>query len=163
MSLSDETDTITGAMTLTFRHVGFTVSNVQRSIEFYQGVLGLQLKEEPRDVGGKGSTTPIYTGLPDAHLRVASLQLYQGTSLELIQYLAPPGEKTVGTRRCDVGSAHICFTADNVLETYQQLKSKGVRIVSEPMKDSKGNLMFYFYDPDGFTLEISSAKSNIET
>jgi glyoxylase I family protein len=158
MRLSEKAGIITGTMTLSFRHIGFTVSNIQRSIEFYQGILGLQLKEGPRDVGGKGSTTPIYTGLPDAHLRVASLQLYQGTSLELIQYLAPQGGKTVDTRRCDTGSAHICFTVDNLPKMYETLKSKGVRTVSEPMKDSKGNLMFYFYDPDGFTLEITSAK-----
>ena len=150
-------------MRLTFHHVCFTVSNIQRSIKFYQDVLGLKLKEGPRDVGGKGSTTPIYTGLPDAHLRVALLQLYQGNNLELIQYLSPQGGKTVGTRRCDVGSAHICFTVENVLKMYEKLKSKGVHIVSEPMKDSKGNLMFYFHDPDGFTLEISSSKSNLGT
>jgi len=148
-------------MTLTFHHVCFTVSNIQRSIKFYQDILGLKLKEGPRDVGGKGSATSIYTGLPDAHLRVALLQLYQGASLELIQYLSPQGVKTVDTRRCDVGSAHICFTVDNVLEMYEKLKSKEIRVVSEPMKDSKGNLMFYFYDPDGFTLEITSSKSSL--
>jgi len=145
-------------MALTFHHVCFTVTDIQRSIKFYSDILGLQLREGPRDVNGEGSNTPIYTGLPEARLRVASLQLYRGATLELIQYLSPQGEKMVSTRRCDVGSAHICFTVDNALTIFEEFKAKGVSFVSEPLEDSRGNFMFYFYDPDGYTLEITESK-----
>jgi glyoxylase I family protein len=145
-------------MELGFHHVCFTVHDIQRSIKFYREILGLKLKEGPRDVNGEGSNTPIYTGLPGARLRVALFELYRGSGLELIQYLSPQGEKTVNTRRCDVGSAHICFTVDNALTVFERLKAEGVRVVSEPVKDSRGYLMFYFYDPDGYTLEITEIK-----
>ena len=145
-------------MALSFHHVCFTVSDIQRSIKFYRDILGLKLKEGPRDVNGEGSNTPIYTGLPGARLRVASFQLYRGATLELIQYLAPRGETTVSTRRCDVGSAHICFTVDNALTIFERFKTEGIRVVSEPVRDSRGNSMFYFYDPDGYTLEITESK-----
>lgn len=145
-------------MALAFHHVCFTVSDIERSIKFYRGILGLKLKEGPRDVNGEGSNTPIYTGLPGARLKVASLQLERGATLELIQYLAPQGEKRVSARRCDVGSAHICFNVDNALTVYEGFKTEGVSVVSAPVKDSRGNFMFYFYDPDGYTLEITEAK-----
>ena len=145
-------------MELGFHHVCFTVSDIQRSMKFYREILGLELAEGPRDVNGEGSNTPIYTGLPGARLRVALLQLHPGAALELIQYLSPQGEKTVSTRRCDVGSAHICFTVDNAFTVFERFKKEGVRVVSEPVKDSRGNFMFYFYDPDGYTLEITESK-----
>ena len=114
-------------MTLTFRHICFTVSDISKSIQFYQDILGLKLKEGPRDVGGEGTATPIYTGLPGARLRVALLHLYGDSNLELIQYLAPQGGGTVTTRRCDVGSAHIGFVVDDAKKIYEELKAWNVQ------------------------------------
>ena len=145
-------------MELGFHHVCFTVSDIQRSIKFYREILGLKLMEGPRDVNGEGSNTPIYTGLPGARLRVALFELFRGSGIELIQYLSPQGEKRVNTRRCDVGSAHICFTVDNAFTVFKRFKAEGVQVVSEPVKDSRGNFMFYFHDPDGYTMEITELK-----
>jgi YD repeat-containing protein len=76
----------------------------------------------------------------------------------LIQYLSPQGEKTVRTRRCDAGSAQNGFTVDNAFTVFKRFKKGGVHVVSEPVKDSRGNFMFYLYDPDGYTLEITDSK-----
>ena len=91
-------------------------------------------------------------------MRVTLFQLYWESGLKLIKYLSPHGEKTVSTRRCDVGAAHICFTVDNALTVFERFKAKGVSVVSEPVKESRGNFMFCFYAPDGYPLEMTELK-----
>ena len=137
-----------------FHHVCFTVSDIERSIQFYQDIFGMRLTDGPRDVGGEGTSTPSYTSLTGARLKLALLQLDGDYFLELIQYLYPEGKKTVATRLCDVGSAHIAFSRDDITKFCEALKTKGVSFVADPAPNSKGLLMAYFYDPDGFVLEV---------
>ena len=135
-------------------HTSFTVSNLKRSIDFYQGILGFPIVMEKELTGTEAETI---TALPGAHLLIAHLKAGEYQTIELIQYLAPQG-KVLDTTTCNVGSAHICFVVSDIQKAYQELKAKGVRFKSEPIRlssgKSKGGYAVYFLDPDGITLEL---------
>jgi len=131
-------------------HTSLTVSDLERSVAFYTEKLGFQVEGrfEP-----KGPGIEQITALPGAHLKVAFLSLGD-FRLELIQYLAPQGVK-LDTATNNVGSAHIAFWVDDTMQTYQELKAKGVRFKGEPTRSRPGRpLAVYFWDPDGITLEL---------
>jgi len=54
-----------------------------------------------------------------------------------------------------VGSAHIAFWVDDAMQTYEELKAKGVRFKGPPSRSRPGRpLAVYFWDPDDVTLEL---------
>jgi len=131
-------------------HTSFTVSDLERSVEFYTKLLGFELESRFET---RGPGIERITALPGAHLLVAFLTL-GGFRLELIQYLSPPG-KRLDTSTNNVGSAHIAFWVDDTVKTYEELKAKGVPFKGEPARSRPDRpVVAYFWDPDGITLEI---------
>jgi catechol 2,3-dioxygenase-like lactoylglutathione lyase family enzyme len=99
------------------------------------------------------------TGYPGVVLNVASFKVSPDSpvSLEVVQYLnqaGPPAE--TATNRS--GNSHLCLTVTNLRACYAGLKERGVRFRSEPVTitagPNLGGLVVYFYDPDGYTLEL---------
>jgi catechol 2,3-dioxygenase-like lactoylglutathione lyase family enzyme len=134
-------------------HTSFTVSNLDRSIAFYRDLLGFELTSlAERDPAFSAKIT----GVPGAHLRVAYVRA-PGHSIELIQYLSPPGIK-LDLRTSNIGCAHIAFNVDGLRKMYSELKAKGVHFKSEPLEvfagPNKGAVAVYLTDPDGITLEF---------
>jgi catechol 2,3-dioxygenase-like lactoylglutathione lyase family enzyme len=133
-------------------HTGITVSNLERSIDFYMNTLGMKL-ERQFEVQGPGIATIV--GLPGAHLRIAFVYLGD-FRLELIEYAAPQGGK-LDMATNNVGSAHVAFTTDDVDKTYEELKGKGVRFKGAPTRSRPDRpRVAYLLDPDGYTVEIVS-------
>ncbi len=131
-------------------HTAFTVSDLERSVEFYTQVLGFELE---RRFDTEGAGISMITGFPDARLRIAFVNLGE-FRLELIQYDSPAGGK-LDMATNNVGSAHIAFWTDDVDKTYEELKAKGVRFRAAPMRSRPDRpRVAYFTDPDGYTLEI---------
>src|SRR5450432_2112500 len=102
-------------MTTPFRiiaadHTGFTVANIERSLAFWQGVLGFELSHRAHH---KGDLAGKVTGVPGAEISIAVLKA-PGHRIELLEYHAPPDRKRVDVRPCDVGSAHVALTVDNL-------------------------------------------------
>jgi len=145
-------------MRFIFEHVGLAVSDMEKSIRFYCDVLGLKLKSQTRVAGGPGTATGTITGLRDACIKVAEIELGENCFLELHQWLFPEGKKTLGTQRCDVGTPHLSFIVDDVKKAYNELVAKGVRFVNAPVRPSTATTGIvaasYFLDPDGNTLAM---------
>jgi lactoylglutathione lyase len=141
-------------------HFSFTVSDLERSIDFYCGLLGMQLRLRQDQ---NNEYTRKLVGYPDANLKVAQLFL-QGTSigpsghvLELVQFLAPAlPHNPPGTGHPN--SAHLAFTVDDIHAEYDRLQKAGVKFRSEPIAITagvnRGGATVYFLDPDGVTLEL---------
>lgn len=134
-------------------HTSFTVSDLDRSIQFYTEALGMRLLSiSERDV----AFSEQVTGIPGAHLRIAYVEA-AGYRIELIQYLAPPGEK-IDTRTCNVGSAHIAFNVDNLQRMVDEMSATGVKFISPPrtipLGPNQGGKAVYLEDPDNNTLEL---------
>ena len=138
-------------------HLGMTVADIERSIEFYRDLLGMQL------IGRRPCVEADYvaqqTGYEGVQLSVASFRVQpeSSQSLEVVQYLNHAGEPAdPATNR--PGNTHLCITVDDLQSAYQELSEKGVTFKSEPVTitagPNKGGLVIYFYDPDGYTLEM---------
>ena len=136
-------------------HASFTVADLDRCLEFYHEVLGLELM----DVCARDrSFSEAVTGVAGAELRVAYLRA-PNCAVELIQYLSPPG-KRLDTTPCNVGSAHVCFYVDDFPSMIQKLRkhNAGFRGVPSlvPAGPNKGRSVVYAMDPDGNTVEFIS-------
>jgi len=144
-------------------HFSFTVSDIERSVVFYRDVLGMELVH--RQVQDNAYTRKL-VGYPDAHLLVAQLRIKGapvGRShhlLELIQYVAPKGEK-VDTRTVNTGTAHLALEVDDIAAEYERMSALGVRFRHVPVAIeagiNKGGYACYFLDPDDITLELLQA------
>jgi catechol 2,3-dioxygenase-like lactoylglutathione lyase family enzyme len=130
-------------------HTCFTVSDLDRSIDFYTNVIGMKVF---RRVESAGEAFRNMTGLPEAQIRMAYLEM-DGRYLELIQYTASAGGHAAYGHN-DVRAAHLAFFADNVARTAEELRARGVRLASPPQIAKSGRGAVYFYDPDGNVLEL---------
>ncbi|MDP7205471.1 MAG: VOC family protein [Pirellulaceae bacterium] len=138
-------------------HLGMTVADIERSIEFYRDLLGMQLVGRRPCV--EADYVAMQTGYEGVQLSVASFRVQPGSSqsLEVVQYLNHVGEPAdTATNRA--GNTHLCLTVDDLQAAYERLTAQGVRFKSEPVTitsgPNEGGLVIYFFDPDGYTLEM---------
>jgi catechol 2,3-dioxygenase-like lactoylglutathione lyase family enzyme len=143
-------------------HLGLTVADLEHSITFYRDVLGLRLLRRRPYVDSE--YVAHQTGYPGVALSVASFEMPGGSglTLELVQYLSQAGPALESaTNRA--GASHLCLTVNDLRACYADLKAKGVRFRSEPVTitagPNTGGLVVYFYDPDGYMLELFQAPS----
>ena len=142
-------------MSLTgLHHIAVNVSDIEKSIKFYQEVLGFKLLFPPQESSGAELEKAVK--VPDAKLKYAMLQV-GNDCIELLQYVEPIG-KPYDRMNCDTGNLHIAFRVSDIDKTYAELKEKGVKFNSPPNRINsgplKGDVFCYFLDPDGVTLEI---------
>ena len=141
-------------------HLSFTVGDLERSIAFYQLLLGLELVHRQEQ---HNEYTRRLVGYPDAHLKVAMFRVPEtplgpsGHHLELVQYLAPLGV-TGALHTCNPGVAHLAFVVQDAHAEHARLGAAGVTFVSAPVRIeagiNAGGYTCYFRDPDGITLEL---------
>jgi lactoylglutathione lyase len=138
-------------------HTGFVVADMDRSVEFYTGLLGFTLERGPTDVGGEWLATVV--GFDSVALRMAYVGVGTGHSLELLEYSDPPGAKTANRIPVNsVGASHAGFLVDDVNGWYEKLRESGVHVTGPPtLRDTEypwARYAFYFQDPDGNWLEF---------
>lgn len=99
------------------------------------------------------------TGYPGVVLDVASFRptLTSNQSLEIVQYRTHTGEPAEpATNRA--GMSHLCLLVSDLRACYEELSAKGVVFRSEPVRitagPNEGGYVVYFYDPDGYPLEL---------
>jgi catechol 2,3-dioxygenase-like lactoylglutathione lyase family enzyme len=137
-------------------HSGITVSSLERSIPFYQDILGLKLiKREPvrRARGEK-------LGVPGAVIQLAIFQVGNSEdTLELIEYLEPAAPNAAARSINVPGQVHIAFSVEDIEAEMKRMADRGVAFVSDEYEEIKdgplqGMKWIYFKDPDGTHLEL---------
>lgn len=138
--------------------VGMTVSDMNRSIEFFSKILSF---EKISDVEVAGSEYERLQGVFGARMRVVRMKL-GGEFIELTEYLAPQGRPIpVDSRANDRWFQHIAIVVSDMDKAYQLLRAHNVRHASTgpqtipaANKAAAGIRAFYFKDPDGHNLEL---------
>jgi catechol 2,3-dioxygenase-like lactoylglutathione lyase family enzyme len=138
--------------------VGFTVEDMDRSVDFFTKVLTFQ---KVSDVEVTGESYERLTGVFPMRMRVVRLQLGDET-VELTEYLAPEGRPfPADARSNDRWFQHIAIVVSDMERAYGVLRAHRVRHVSSgPQRlpdwnpNAGGIEAFYFRDPDGHVLEI---------
>lgn len=139
---------------LATNHTSFTVSSLDRSVEFFVKALGFELlSRAPRDP----EIIARITGVAGADIEVAYVQ-GPGHRLELIEYRAPNDKGRVRSLPCDTGFAHIAFDVDDIGAAIAAAAAHGVLPIGEPVPidqgPNRGGSVVYLRDPDGVTIEF---------
>ena len=136
-------------------HTGITVSNLERSLEFWRDVLGFEFSHSAHQ---KGDLAQEITGVDGAEIKLAVLKTPGGHNIELLQYLAPADHKRATLRPCDVGSVHLALLVNDLDAVLAQIAASGWEAAGKPQTLSKGpnagKRVVYVRDPDGTTIEL---------
>ena len=136
-------------------HTGITVSNLERSLEFWRDVLGFEFSHSAHQ---KGDLAQEITGVDGAEIKLAVLKTPGGHNIELLQYLAPADHKRATLRPCDVGSVHVALLVNDLDAVLAQIAASGWEAAGKPQTLSKGpnagKRVVYVRDPDGTTIEL---------
>jgi catechol 2,3-dioxygenase-like lactoylglutathione lyase family enzyme len=138
--------------------VGMTVSDADRSVEFFTKVLAF---EKVSDVEVAGEAYERLQGVFGLRMRVVTLQL-GGERIELTEYLVPRGRPIpVDARSTDRWFQHMAIIVSDMDKAYARLRqfkvehaSTGPQTLPPYIKAAAGIRAFYFKDPDGHVLEI---------
>jgi len=132
-------------------HVGLSVSDMERSVEFYRDIIGMEVVLE-LDISDDRIARVV--GVPGTRCRITHLKLGDGV-LELFHYYEPVGEnKARGMRQCDYGIVHIGFEVDDFHNRLRRLQKNGVEFLGEPVEFRPGVWVLYFKGPDGEVCEL---------
>jgi catechol 2,3-dioxygenase-like lactoylglutathione lyase family enzyme len=140
------------------RSVTIPVSDLDRAVEFYAGVLTFGKIDEV-ELAGEGWER--LEGVFGLRLRAARLRL-GAEEIELVEYLAPEGRPVpIDSRSNDRWFQHVAIIVSDMAKAYAHLRAHRVRHASSgPQRlpdwnpDAGGIEAFYFKDPDGHALEI---------
>jgi catechol 2,3-dioxygenase-like lactoylglutathione lyase family enzyme len=140
--------------------VGMTVSDMDRSLDFYMHVLAF---EKLSDVEVVGDAYERLQGVFGVRMRIVRLRLGDEI-LELTEYLAPRGRPiAVDSKSNDRWFQHIAIIVRDMDEAYGRLRqqkvqhaSTGPQTIPEWNAGAAGIRAFYFRDPDGHNLEALS-------
>jgi catechol 2,3-dioxygenase-like lactoylglutathione lyase family enzyme len=141
-------------------HVGITVRDVDRSLEFWRDLLGLS-------VTGRGVVEWEHldrlVALPDTKIEWCELALPGGGKVELSRYHHPVGTPVASGQENEPGRAHLSLLVDDLTEMLALLRAHGVRARTEdpvdiPVGSYEGGKAAYVFDPDGVELELIERK-----
>jgi len=124
-----------------FIHASIRVSNIERSIEFYEKFLTLKLVNRRE--------------IPQTKAEIAFLQDAQakGAMLELTFYREQ--KKFIQAEYEDRLFDHLAFQVEDMKKTLDAMRKAGVLVTDEPYRLSpKGSLIAFVEDPDGTLIEL---------
>ena len=129
-----------------FSHVCIGVSDIERSLDFYRRLLGMDVVF---DVELEGPSLEAVTGSSGAKGRMIG-GLIGGTMVELLGLGEPPRTGPPGPR---IGYTNISFSVDDLDAAYARVGELGFTASGEPV-DIAGVRMFFVADPDGTPIEF---------
>src|SRR5205807_6276770 len=137
-------------------HTGITVSNLERSLEFWQNVLGFEFSHRAHQTGER---VEQITGVKGAELKLAVVKTPSGHKIELLEYLAPTDRKReANLRPCDVGHVHVALAVENLEPLLEKIAASGWKAAGKPQTLTRGpnagKRVVYVRDPDGTTIEF---------
>jgi glyoxylase I family protein len=139
-------------------HVSFTVTDLDRTVKFYEQVVGFRL------LGRKRRNYPgLCQGLfgdpqpsGGADILIANMQA-GGLQVEFIQYAKPASRPYSGDPSA-AGSAHLALECSDIYGERSRLEGLGVHFNSQVivLDDANGHpwKWCYFRDPDGICVEL---------
>jgi catechol 2,3-dioxygenase-like lactoylglutathione lyase family enzyme len=141
-------------------HVGFTVSDLDRSIPFYEHLLGTEPALRLRWTPSEDEFVGRIIGYPGLDLEGAFFPLPGGGVLELLQYHHPAAGR-VDMETSNIGNGHLGLASEDIHADYERLRDhvdfRGPAPVRIPSGPAKGGWAIYLRDPDGITVELVQA------
>lgn len=122
-------------------HVAIIVKDMERSIKFYNEVLGMLV---------------IYDGRKDGGKKKSFLGIKEKAFVALTEN---PDKDT--DKKISESVSHIAFRVENVEKSKETLEKRGVEFIEEKTGEDGKTKAYHFLDPDGFELEIYGGTGEI--
>jgi catechol 2,3-dioxygenase-like lactoylglutathione lyase family enzyme len=139
----------------TVHHHGISVTDLDRAVEFYRDVLGLELLDQYTL-----SDDALSTAIGSEQITGHFAQLGGETArVELIEYESEEEENgtstsdTHGRDVYDTGAKHLGLRTDDIESVYADLPDD-VETISEPQTTGSGTRICFLRDPDGNAVEL---------
>ena len=111
-------------------HTGYVVADMERALSFYRDLLGF--KEERNQVL-EGEFISGMIGFPDTKIHAVYLGIEDMRhSVELIQYINPPGEDIPPSKLNQGGATHLGVIVEDLDSVYEELTAEGVKFNGPP-------------------------------
>lgn len=141
------------------QQIGIGVADVENAWKWYRKHLQIDVPifEEKAEAG---LMLPYTGGKPRERHAVLAVNMNGGGGFEIWQYVsripeAPQFEILPG----DLGINVIKIKSFDVRKSYENMKTDGVKVLSEPSNDPTGKLHFFFEDPFGNVFQMVSSDS----
>ena len=142
-----------------FSHVCIGVTDIERSLDFYKRLLGMDVVF---DVELEGASLSTVSGKADAKGRMIG-GLIGGIVVELIDLGDGAAATPAGSSR--IGYTNVSFSVTDLDAAYRKVGELGFKAAQEPVEIA-GVRMFFVNDPDGTPIEIiefpNGAKNSAE-
>ena len=138
--------------------IAITVSDLDRSVDFYTQVLSFQKESETE---ARRESFDRLTGIFGTNIRVARLRL-GAEMVQLVEYRTPPGRQVPSDSQSNDGwFQHIAIVVRDMDAAYARLREHKVgQISTNPQTlpqwnpNAGGIKAYYFRDPDNHSLEL---------
>lgn len=145
-------------MTITIRHVGLVVADLNQSLKFWCETMGFVVSLKMDEYGPH---IDAMMGLKDVKVTTAKLVDPDGNLLELLYFHSHPDKVMCKVKPYSTGLTHIAFTVTNLDETIRRLKLAGGSAPSQPQLSPDGQVrVTYAAAPEGVILELVEVSSN---
>lgn len=128
-------------------HIGIAVDNLEESIKYYEGVLGLKCYAIEEVVDQKVKTAFFLVG---------------STKIELLESTSPDGPIGKFIEKKGPGMHHMAFAVKDTDEALQTAEERGVRLIDKVSRKGAEGLSIGFLHPkstNGVLTELCSKKA----
>jgi methylmalonyl-CoA/ethylmalonyl-CoA epimerase len=113
-------------------HIGIAVTNLEKSIELYEKILGQQCNNIEE--------------VPDQKVRTAFFKIGQ-TRIELLESTDPEGAIAKFIAKKGEGIHHIAFAVNNIEEKLKYAERQGIQLISSVPRKGADNMNIAFLHP----------------
>jgi lactoylglutathione lyase len=117
-----------------YLHTRFRVSNMDKSISFYQDILGMEVLEQKTSPRGSKLVFLKFPGM-DCELELCSFP-------------------DSGSVHVPEDLVHLAFEVDDLEMCIEKLNASGVPITEGPSESSNGTKFIFTEDPDKYEIEL---------
>ena len=117
-----------------YLHTRFRVSDMDKSISFYQDVLGMEVLEQKNSPRG---SKLVFLKFPDMDCELELCSFPDSGSVHVPEDLV-----------------HLAFEVDDLEVCIEKLNAAGVPITEGPLETSNGTKFIFTEDPDKYEIEL---------
>ena len=139
-------------------HIAICVRDLEKSLAFYQDILGMHVTFDQVQDTSKGGFPDIYKHARKTR-RTVHVRYGEGHTSPSLVLTSHPGEDADGEpiKLDQIGISHLSFTVADVKSLGEELVAKGVKLAApmEAFTSPEGRVSSIFvYDPDGILLQF---------
>lgn len=137
-------------------HTGICVTNLEKSIAFYNGIMGFKIMDPPCSMVDDPDEG-IALGFSKHSHRICLLEVKQGHYLELMEFGYPLPENRNVALMNQIGKHHMSYIVDDINSWVQKFRDMGLKVNSDPLPyETKAGIEWWTIvkDPDGIEIEL---------